>query len=126
MRFEVSGFIVREADSAVDEVRTIIQLRRLPERGSPSFAQPLLKRSRGSTHGSARGGNAYQPASASSGGTGARHGLDAAHIAVASEHPHEMLLLDLYEALRGLDALTGATTTDDVLHLIFSRFCIGK
>jgi tRNA modification GTPase len=37
-----------------------------------------------------------------------------------------MLLLDLYESLRGLDALTGATTSEDVLQLIFSRFCIGK
>ncbi|MGP8259850.1 MAG: tRNA uridine-5-carboxymethylaminomethyl(34) synthesis GTPase MnmE, partial [Acidobacteriaceae bacterium] len=55
----------------------------------------------------------------------ALHGLEAAQCAVAAEIPHEMLLLDLYEALRGLDALTGATTTDDVLQLIFSRFCIG-
>ncbi len=40
--------------------------------------------------------------------------------------PHEMLLLDLYEALQALDTLTGATTSDDILHLIFSKFCIGK
>ena len=56
----------------------------------------------------------------------ALRGLDAAHLAVAAGIPHEMLLLDLYEALRGLDALTGATTSEDVLQLIFSRFCIGK
>ena len=56
----------------------------------------------------------------------ALHGLDAAHAAVGAAIPHEMLLLDLYEALRGLDALTGATTTEDVLALIFSTFCIGK
>jgi len=37
-----------------------------------------------------------------------------------------MLLLDLYEALRGLDAITGATTADDILNRIFSTFCIGK
>jgi len=37
-----------------------------------------------------------------------------------------MLLLDLYVSLRGLDALTGATISDDVLQLIFSKFCIGK
>jgi tRNA modification GTPase len=37
-----------------------------------------------------------------------------------------MLLLDLYAALGALDTLTGATTTDDVLQLIFSTFCIGK
>ena len=53
-------------------------------------------------------------------------GLDAARAAVESAIPHEMVLLDLYEALRGLDALTGVTTSEDVLRLIFSTFCIGK
>ncbi len=52
--------------------------------------------------------------------------LDAATGAVAAKVPHEMLLLDLYSALRPLDAITGATTTDDILNLIFSTFCIGK
>jgi tRNA modification GTPase len=52
--------------------------------------------------------------------------LDAAKSAVAGKVPHEMLLLDLYSALRPLDAITGATTTDDILNLIFSTFCIGK
>jgi tRNA modification GTPase len=46
--------------------------------------------------------------------------------AVPQKIPHEMLLLDLYAALRPLDEITGATTTDDILNLIFSRFCIGK
>jgi tRNA modification GTPase len=52
--------------------------------------------------------------------------LDAASKAVGNKVPHEMLLLDLYNALRPLDAVTGATTTDDILNLIFSTFCIGK
>jgi len=52
--------------------------------------------------------------------------LDAASSAVMAKVPHEMLLLDLYNALRPLDAITGATTTDDILNLIFSTFCIGK
>jgi tRNA modification GTPase len=52
--------------------------------------------------------------------------LDAATTAVADRVPHEMLLLDLYGALRPLDEITGATTTDDILNLIFSTFCIGK
>jgi tRNA modification GTPase len=56
----------------------------------------------------------------------ALRGLDAAQAAVAARIPHEMLLLDLYESLRGLDALTGATTSEAILSQIFSRFCIGK
>jgi tRNA modification GTPase len=52
--------------------------------------------------------------------------LDAARNAITAQVPHEMLLLDLYGALRPLDEITGATTTDDILNLIFSTFCIGK
>jgi tRNA modification GTPase len=50
---------------------------------------------------------------------------DAAH-ANATAIPHEMILLDLYRALWALDSLTGQTTSDDILNLIFSTFCIGK
>ena len=57
---------------------------------------------------------------------GALTSLDAASNAVAVRVPHEMLLLDLYGALRPLDEITGATTTDDILNLIFGTFCIGK
>jgi tRNA modification GTPase len=46
--------------------------------------------------------------------------------AVADKIPHEMLLLDLYGALGPIDAITGATTADDILNRIFSTFCIGK
>jgi tRNA modification GTPase len=52
--------------------------------------------------------------------------LDGASAAVDQNVPHEMLLLDLYSALRPLDEITGVTTTDDILGLIFSTFCIGK
>ena len=44
----------------------------------------------------------------------------------ADSIPHEMILLDLYRALWALDSLTGQTTPDDILNLIFSTFCIGK
>jgi tRNA modification GTPase len=52
--------------------------------------------------------------------------LTAARKAVENQVPHEMLLLDLYNGLRPLDEITGATTSDDILNLIFSTFCIGK
>ncbi len=52
--------------------------------------------------------------------------LDKASAAVPQKTPHEMLLLDLYASLRALDDLTGSTTADDILNLIFSSFCIGK
>jgi tRNA modification GTPase len=80
-------------------------------------------------------GGEASPALASGFLTNARHqglvtlsltSLDAATIAVGTHVPHEMLLLDLYNALRPLDEITGATTADDILNLIFSRFCIGK
>jgi tRNA modification GTPase len=58
--------------------------------------------------------------------TATLEGLAAAGSAAAQNIPHEMVLLDLYGALRHLDSLTGETTTDDILNLIFSTFCIGK
>lgn len=53
-------------------------------------------------------------------------GLADAKNANQSGIPHEMILLDLYRALWALDSLTGQTTADDILQLIFSTFCIGK
>jgi tRNA modification GTPase len=52
--------------------------------------------------------------------------LTAAAKANSSDIPHEMILIDLYRSLWALDSLTGQTTPDDVLSLIFSTFCIGK
>ena len=57
---------------------------------------------------------------------GTQQALEAAAEAARQNIPHEMILLDLYGALRSLDSLTGATTTEDILQLIFSKFCIGK
>ena len=56
----------------------------------------------------------------------AQQGLAAALTALQQKTPHEMILLDLHAALSALDALTGTTTPDDILKLIFSTFCIGK
>ena len=55
-----------------------------------------------------------------------KEALDQARRAAELGIPHEMLLLDLYAALRPIDAITGATTADDILNRIFSTFCIGK
>ena len=52
--------------------------------------------------------------------------LRKADTAVDAAVPHEMLLLDLYGALRPIDQVTGATTVEDILGNIFSTFCIGK
>ena len=52
--------------------------------------------------------------------------LERAKVAAEEQVPHEMLLLDLYAALAPLDAITGATTADDILNRIFATFCIGK
>lgn len=56
----------------------------------------------------------------------AREAAEKARAANAAGLPHELLLLDCYAALQPLDALTGATTADDILNRIFSTFCIGK
>jgi len=53
-------------------------------------------------------------------------GLGRAREAVGLRVPHEMLLLDLYSALQAIDGITGATTVEDILHKIFSTFCVGK
>jgi tRNA modification GTPase len=58
--------------------------------------------------------------------TAALEALGDAARANASSIPHEMILLDLYRGLWALDSLTGQTTSDDILNLIFSTFCIGK
>jgi tRNA modification GTPase len=53
-------------------------------------------------------------------------GLGAAAAANESGLPHELILMDLHQALQALDSLTGITTPDDILGRIFSTFCIGK
>jgi len=53
-------------------------------------------------------------------------GLAKARQAAEQQTPHEMLLLDLYDALRPLDLITGATYADDILDIIFKTFCVGK
>jgi tRNA modification GTPase len=40
--------------------------------------------------------------------------------------PLELLASDLREALSAIGSVTGVTTTDEVLDVVFSSFCIGK
>jgi tRNA modification GTPase len=51
---------------------------------------------------------------------------NAACKALAADVPHEMVLLDLYQALTALNELTGEVVTEDILNQIFSTFCVGK
>ena len=52
--------------------------------------------------------------------------LPKARAATERRIPHEMILIDLYSSLHALDGITGQTATEDILGLIFGRFCIGK
>jgi tRNA modification GTPase len=56
----------------------------------------------------------------------ARESLTRASTALAAEVSEEFPLLDLQEAGAALQEITGRRTTDDLLHHIFLRFCIGK
>jgi len=56
----------------------------------------------------------------------ARQALERARVAAAEGTPEEFVLADLTEARRMLEEVTGARTSDDVLHEIFAKFCIGK
>lgn len=106
------------------EVRTGVRTSALSGEGIPELRAAILHHT---------GGEAARPESGFL--TNVRHqrlvqdslqGLKAARAAIANRVPHEMLLLDLYNSLRPLDEITGATTQDDILALIFSTFCIGK
>ena len=56
----------------------------------------------------------------------ARAAIERATTALEDEVPEEFPLLDLQEAAHALQEITGQRTSDDLLHHIFARFCIGK
>jgi tRNA modification GTPase len=58
--------------------------------------------------------------------TTAAAGLSAAEDGLKTGLPHEVILLELYRGLSGLNELTGEVVTEDILDRIFSTFCIGK
>ena len=56
----------------------------------------------------------------------AAHSLDEAHRALAERRPSEFVAADIRDALGALTDIVGVTHTEDILGLIFSKFCIGK
>ncbi len=56
----------------------------------------------------------------------ARISIARAATALEGEVPEEFPLIDLQEAAHALQEITGQRTSDDLLHHIFERFCIGK
>jgi tRNA modification GTPase len=114
-----------EADGAAAEVGRVPALRTsaLTGEGIPALRERILAL--------ATGGAASEPGMLTSlrhhqSITTALAALSDAALANTNAIPHEMILLDLYRALWALDSLTGQTTSDDILNLIFSTFCIGK
>lgn len=56
----------------------------------------------------------------------ARAAIARARAAAANGVPEEFVLADLHDARARFDEITGARPQDEVLRLIFERFCIGK
>lgn len=52
--------------------------------------------------------------------------LQRTHQALTISLPPDLIAQDLREAIHHLSLITGAITTDTLLHTIFARFCIGK
>lgn len=52
--------------------------------------------------------------------------LENAHSAALSGMPYDFIEVDIKEALDALGTITGETVQEDLLHSIFSRFCLGK
>lgn len=52
--------------------------------------------------------------------------LERAREALDAELDHELIALDLREALDALGAIVGHVSTDDILNRIFGDFCVGK
>ena len=114
-----------ELCAQVDEGRKIVKTSALTGAGIDQLRQEILEVVSG--HASAEHESGFL--------TNIRHqrlveeslaSLAAAEQAVRNNIPHEMIMIDLYGVLRPLDAITGETTADDILNLIFSQFCIGK
>lgn len=56
----------------------------------------------------------------------AQKALTSAHIALDDNLSAELISEDIRQVLHHLGEITGEVTSDDILHTIFSKFCIGK
>ena len=110
---------------AYESGRTVVQTSATTGEGMDRLREEVLKLALGEANGNTNGATLTNLRQRDAVGR-ALTALQSARAAAANNTPHEMLLLDLYEALRALDDLSGQTTADDVLNLIFSSFCIGK
>ena len=122
-REERSGEMGQRKSEAEEGAREILETSAVTGAGVEELRAYLLRRVRGSGELAATPVTNLRQQEAVRAAVGA---LDAAAVGVEERVPHEMLLLDCYSALRALDELTGETTADDVLALIFSKFCVGK
>lgn len=52
--------------------------------------------------------------------------LERAEVALSDALDHELIALDVREALDALGTIVGHVSTDDILHRIFAEFCVGK
>ncbi|MFZ1715476.1 MAG: tRNA uridine-5-carboxymethylaminomethyl(34) synthesis GTPase MnmE, partial [Saprospiraceae bacterium] len=52
--------------------------------------------------------------------------LARARTQVTNQSGHELIAMDIRQALHYLGEITGEVTTDELLESIFGRFCIGK
>jgi tRNA modification GTPase len=52
--------------------------------------------------------------------------VEQAEASLLKDMSQEFIVVDLRQALEALGEITGQTVTDDILHRIFSKFCIGK
>ena len=111
--------------SFVDNQVITVKISALTGEGLPLLREPLagLVRDR------------FQASSESILVTNARHhealrlaadSLDAALTSLSSGVPSDLVAQDLRSALYHLGTITGAVTTDEILGVVFSRFCIGK
>jgi tRNA modification GTPase len=56
----------------------------------------------------------------------ARAAVARGEAAIAADATEELVLVDLNDARRALEEITGRRTADDLLRHVFARFCIGK